>query len=295
MSDINGFLLLDKDMGISSHKTLYPIKKLLGKKTKIGHTGTLDPNATGLLPIAIGRATKFIQFLGGEKKLYRAGIKFGIKTDTADIWGNLLEEREDLISIDDFSKACASFVGKIEQIPPMYSALKKDGKALYKYAREGIEVERKSRNINIYGIKIIDFEYPNAIVEVECSKGTYIRTLIEDIADSVSAIASMSSLRRLKTDGFDIINSYKIDDFNKLGDIEDRLIPILMVFEDLPKVYLDSKHEKHVRNGVPVDLNRFMDSVSEVKNGYYSVFSEEGYMFALAERNEFSFKTLLVI
>ncbi len=304
MQSKSGFILLNKKEGLSSHSALAPLKKLLPKKTKVGHTGTLDPNATGLLPVAIGRASKFIQYLGDHPKKYRAGLVFGIKTDSGDIWGNEVERVDSVHHLDENEKfellctlrdAITSFIGEIDQVPPMYSALKKDGKPLYKYAREGIELERKSRKISIFNIDILKFDYPNIIIEVECSKGTYIRTLIEDIAESMGSIACMTSLIRLSSDGFDLKDASFIDEFRTEEDIVKRMIKIEDLFTDLPKVRVDAKHKTHIKNGVRVDLNRFYQGKNGSTLGIYALTDYEDNIFALAERTEESFKTLIVI
>ncbi len=304
MQVVNGFILLNKDKGVSSHSALTPLKKLMPKKTKIGHTGTLDPNATGLLPVAIGRASKFIQYIGNHPKKYRAGLQFGIKTDTADIWGNVIEKqdikaclstKEKAVKLGALKQTLKTFIGDIEQIPPMYSAIKKNGKALYKYAREGVRVEREARIVSIYNIDIIEFNYPELVIDVECSKGTYIRTLIEDIAEKMNELACMTSLNRLESDGFDLKNAYTIDQFNSEHDILNKLYSIEEVFKELPTVKVDKNHEKHIKNGVPVDLNRFEENSSELPFGLHSVINEENRMFALANRNKQEFKTLIVI
>ncbi len=304
MDAINGFILLNKDMNITSHSVLTPLKKILPKKTKIGHTGTLDPNATGLLPVAIGRASKFIQYLGDYPKKYRAGFIFGKKTDTQDIWGNIIEERgfdENLSDEDKLEKlsylreSISSFIGEIDQVPPMYSAIKKDGKALYKYAREGFEVERQSRKVIIFNIDIIEFNYPEVMIDVECSKGTYIRTLIEDIALKIGQIACMTSLIRLKSDGFNLKDANRIDVFQTIEDISARIIKIEDVFSHLPRIKVDAVHQRHICNGVPVDLNRFVNENENLAFGLYTVLGEGNEIFALAKCTSEEFKTLIVI
>ncbi len=304
MIGVNGFILLNKGKGVSSHSALTPLKKLMPKKTKIGHTGTLDPNATGLLPVAIGRASKFIQYIGNHPKKYRAGFTFGIKTDTADIWGNIIEkhniktclsEEENSQKLRALHQTIKTFIGNIEQIPPMYSAIKKNGKALYKYAREGTAIERTARQIIIFNIDIIEFDYPNVVIDVECSKGTYIRTLIEDIASKMNELATMTSLLRLQSDGFDLKDALTIDQFKNEDDIVNRLYRIEDVFKELPTVKIDKTHEKHIKNGVPVDLNRFDKGEVELPLGLYSVINQEDKMFALAMRSNDKFRTLIVI
>jgi tRNA pseudouridine55 synthase len=198
-------LLLDKPLGLSSNQALQKVKWLL-RAEKAGHTGTLDPLATGVLPICFGAATKFSQMHLEADKAYATTLRLGIKTSTADAEGEVLIERAVQVDSALLEQVVARFVGPIAQVPPMHSALKKDGKALYEYARAGVEVERAARHVTIYGIRIVqarlEGEKPEVDLVVECSKGTYIRTLGEDIGEALGCGAHLSALRRIGTGGF---------------------------------------------------------------------------------------------
>ena len=200
---MNGIILVDKPKDFTSFDVVAKMRGIL-KTRSIGHGGTLDPMATGVLPLFVGRATKCCDILPCQDKTYIAGLKLGIKTDTQDITGIVLEKREVNITKELFHKVVSSFVGEIDQIPPMYSAVKQDGKKLYELARKGITVERKPRKITIYEINILseDFEKNEFILEVSCSKGTYIRTLCEDIGNSLGCGGTLFSLKRKKAAGF---------------------------------------------------------------------------------------------
>jgi tRNA pseudouridine55 synthase len=203
---VHGVLLLDKPIGFSSNQALQKVKWLL-RAEKAGHTGTLDPLATGVLPICFGAATKFSQMHLNADKAYATTLRLGIKTSTADAEGDVICERSVQITMEQLELVVKRFAGPIAQVPPMHSALKKDGKALYEYARAGIEIEREARNVTIYSIAIVqarlDGESPEVDLVVECSKGTYIRTLGEDIGEALGCGAHLSALRRIRTGGFD--------------------------------------------------------------------------------------------
>ena len=186
--NIHGVLLLDKPLGYSSNQALQKVKWLF-QASKAGHTGTLDPLATGLLPICLGEATKFAQYLTDADKTYVANIKLGIKTSTGDAEGEIITTNPVNVSQQQFEQACQQFIGNISQVPPMHSALKHEGKALYKYAREGVEVERKARHVTIQDITVVSFDGSDAVINVRCSKGTYIRTLAEDIGSRLGCDA----------------------------------------------------------------------------------------------------------
>ena len=203
---VHGVLLLDKPIGFSSNQALQKVKWLL-RAEKAGHTGTLDPLATGVLPICFGAATKFSQMHLDADKAYATTLRLGIKTSTADAEGKVISTRPVRVSMEQLEQAVRSFKGSIAQVPPMHSALKKDGKALYEYARAGVEIEREARHVTIYSIRIVqarlDGESPEVDLVVECSKGTYIRTLGEDIGEALGCGAHLSALRRIRTGGFD--------------------------------------------------------------------------------------------
>ena len=208
--NISGVLLLDKPLGFSSNQALQKVKWLL-QAAKAGHTGTLDPLATGLLPLCFGEATKFAHYLTDADKTYFATIKLGITTNTGDAEGEVLSTKAVNVTQAQFEQACSQFVGEISQIPPMYSALKFEGKAMYEYARAGVEVERKSRLITIHQITQNAFEQDVASITVTCSKGTYIRTLAEDIGNLLGCGAHLIGLRRTATANYQIAQSMTIE------------------------------------------------------------------------------------
>ncbi len=257
MSNISGFLNINKPAGMSSAKAVAKVKALLPAKTRIGHTGTLDPNVTGVLPLAIGKATKAIAFLDDERKTYQATMRLGIKTDSADIWGEiLLKETPPVFSKLEVQSVLNSFLGENEQIPPMYSALKHKGKRLYQLARDGVVVERTARKITIFALELIAYDFPEITFKVECSRGTYVRTICEDIAEKLGTIAAMTALERLKTAVFDIENSYQLEEISS-DNIIGRLLPANILFSDLAKIEVDYQHARHLYNGVKVNLARF--------------------------------------
>ena len=219
--NINGILLLDKPIGFSSNQALQKIKWLL-KAAKAGHTGTLDPLATGLLPLCFGEATKFAHFLTDADKTYVATIKLGATTTTGDAEGEVLTTRPVNVSRVDFEQACQQFTGEISQTPPMYSALKYEGKALYEYARAGVEIERKARLVTIQNVEVNSFAGDVAVISVTCSKGTYIRTLAEDIGKQLGCGAHLIGLRRTATADYQISQAVTLEQFESMSE-EQRL------------------------------------------------------------------------
>ncbi|MCH5210613.1 MAG: tRNA pseudouridine(55) synthase TruB [Oscillospiraceae bacterium] len=249
---MNGIIIIDKPPGRTSHDMVYVMRKLTGIK-KIGHTGTLDPMATGVLPVCIGSATKAADMLTLSDKRYVAELILGKATDTQDAQGNVTEERDVNCREDEVRDVIMSFVGEIEQIPPMYSAIKKDGKKLYELARQGIETEREKRKITINSIDILEIDLPRIKIDVSCSKGTYIRTLCADIGEKLGTLAHMSALRRIKTGPFSIDKSYTVEELEELkdkGQLQDALISVDNLFSEYPAVYLNPKQVKSVTNGV---------------------------------------------
>ena len=199
---VNGIINIYKEKGYTSHDVVAKLRGIVGQK-KIGHTGTLDPDAEGVLPVCLGRATKLCDMLTDKNKTYEAVLLFGKMTDTQDITGKILEEQDTSLLTDEFAKECIQkYIGEYEQLPPMYSALKVNGKKLYELAREGIEVERKTRRVHIFDIKINKIDLPRVHMEVKCSKGTYIRTLCHDIGRKAGTGACMEALRRTKVSCF---------------------------------------------------------------------------------------------
>jgi tRNA pseudouridine55 synthase len=247
---VNGVLLLDKPLGYSSNQALQKVKWLF-QAAKAGHTGTLDPLATGLLPVCLGEATKFAQYLTDADKTYIATIKLGVVTTTGDAEGEVIESNHVDVSNSKFESVCQQFLGEISQVPPMYSALKYEGKALYEYAREGIEIARKARQITIKHIETHYFKDDVAEVEVMCSKGTYIRTLAEDIGIKLGCGAHLTALRRITTAGYDIKQAYTLEQIEAMS-MEARdscLLPVDSAIDDLPKIQLNADQSFYLLQG----------------------------------------------
>lgn len=259
---INGIINVYKEKGFTSHDVVAKLRGIV-KQKKIGHTGTLDPDATGVLPVCLGSATKLCDMLTDKSKEYVATMRLGICTDTQDISGQVLSTKEVSISKEDVMKAVESFLGKYEQIPPMYSALKVNGKKLYELAREGIEIERKARNVEIFEIEILDISLPDITMRVFCSKGTYIRTLCHDIGLKLGCFGTMLTLERTKVAGFLLENAYKLSDIetivkeNRMGDI---LVKTEEMFE-CASVHVAPLFEKLLLNGNPIYLNQIVERI----------------------------------
>ena len=275
---MNGIILINKEKGCTSHDVVNKVKHIFNKK--VGHTGTLDPNATGLLPILIGKGTKLSYYLINHDKEYEVTLKLGERTDTADSEGKVIEKQEvnvERLSEEEISKVLDSFLGKQEQIPPMYSAIKLNGKKLYEYARKNIEVDVKPREIEIYDIKLnkIDEEEKLIYFTVQCSKGTYIRSLCEDISKSLGTIGYMKELNRTKVGIFDIKDSTSIEELedNKNDEIyiKERIISIEELFVRLYGndniVKLNDKKLELFLNGVKLTY--------ELAEGLYRIYDSE--------------------
>lgn len=283
---MTGFIFLDKPEGITSFVASAKVRRLFGVK-KAGHTGTLDPMATGVLPVAIGHATRFIELIPSHDKAYKARFILGKTTDTLDITGKVTAEYEVTSSKQDVEKALECFRGEIQQIPPMYSAIKKDGVRLYDLARQGIETERESRKVNIYKLELISYCEKTAEYEIECecSSGTYIRTLIADIGEKLGCAAVMTGLRRIKANGVDIERCYSFEELEKLrdeGNIEKALNPVdSLVFYD--KIKVTKAQAKRFSNGGELDINRFS---GKKEPGFYCVYSDENEFLGIGEIDE---------
>ena len=282
-----GVLIVNKPEGITSHDVVGRIRKLYGTR-RVGHTGTLDPLATGVLVILLGRAAKAAEYLVADRKTYRARLTLGLTTDTEDITGKVLSECGDIPSLDAVLTACSEFVGKIKQIPPMYSALKVDGKKLYDLAREGIEVERQARDIEIFRLDCTPTDKANEYeLIVECSSGTYIRTLCADIGARLGCGGVMSALHRVVAGGFDIENSHTLEELEAL-EISERyalLAPTESLFEDCPKVLLPAFYEKLCRSGCEIYQNKVKTDF-EVGTRV-RICTHSGEFFALGEVREY--------
>jgi len=248
---VHGVLLLDKPLGLSSNDALQKAKRLY-RAEKAGHTGTLDPLATGLLPLCFGAATKFSQISLDADKTYRATLKLGVKTTTADAEGEVLQTREVNLSREQVEAACQRFTGEIAQVPPMHSALKRDGKALYEYARAGIEVEREARHITVHTIAIIDWQHDELTIDVRCSKGTYIRTLAEDIGEALGCGAHLSALRRTASGPLTMDGAFTLEQLAAMSEAERdaKLLQADTLLADWPVVRLDDEGAGRFLSGV---------------------------------------------
>ncbi len=229
------------------------MRKILGTK-KVGHTGTLDPQATGVLPVCVGKGTKVSDMLTNSDKEYVARVTLGITTDTEDIWGEVIEKKDcSHITSDMICRVCESFVGEIEQVPPMYSAVKIGGKKLYEYARSGVEIERKSRKVTIHKITVEDFADGEFTMRVSCSKGTYIRTLCSDIGKKLGVGACMSALIRTKSSVFTLDMAKTIDEVRQVadsGEVEGLIIPVDELFKEFNEIRLDADRTAKILNGM---------------------------------------------
>jgi len=254
-NDVDGILLLDKPLGRSSNSALQKVRYLFNAK-KAGHTGSLDPLATGVLPICFGQASKVTAFLLDSDKRYQCTAQLGVTTTTGDKEGDELEVREiKPFTEDDIEKVLADYRGPIEQIPPMYSALKYNGQPLYKLARQGIEIERKVRHVTIHELTLIGFTEDTITLDVQCSKGTYIRTLAQDIGDAMGFGAHLSMLRRTDVSPFDCSKLYSIEEIEKLATenaLTETLLPIDSVLFGFPAMRLNDDEVALIRNGIKV-------------------------------------------
>lgn len=247
--DIDGIILLDKNSGQNSNQTLQQVKRLFNAK-KAGHTGSLDPIASGILPICFGQATKVSQFLLDANKRYVAIGQLGQQTNTADADGKVIKTQDYAhITQADMQNILPDFLGDILQIPPMYSALKKDGKPLYKFAREGIEVERKTRKITVFELNLLSFSKGCFEIEVLCSKGTYIRTLVEDIAAALNNIAFVTKLRRIGFAHYDISQAVNFEVLSCAKNKQSYLLPAHKVLKDYHLIVLDVKQTQDIQYG----------------------------------------------
>lgn len=255
MINPNGLILIDKDSGMTSFDVIRKLKKIY-KTDKIGHTGTLDPLATGLLCVLLGPSVKLSDMLMNGTKTYYAGLRLGIKTDTQDILGQTLMTNSHIPTDNEVFSAINSFVGDYDQLPPMYSAKKKDGKKLYDYARNGETIKRNPNRVYLYSTTIDDknCKYPDYYFSVKCSKGTYIRTLCDDIGDKLGTYGCMFSLRRTNCNNFDINQAYKLSDLEKMSEEEliNALISPRNIFSDFDTVMLNDFCTKLILNGCEI-------------------------------------------
>jgi tRNA pseudouridine55 synthase len=270
---IDGVLMLDKPSGMTSNAALQAARRL-HSAAKAGHTGTLDPMATGLLPVLFGEATKFSHMLLDADKTYRATLRLGINTNTADADGEVVRERDVGCSEADVHAACARFLGAIEQVPPMYSALKHQGRALYDYARQGIEIEREARAVTIHELEVERIQLPEIQLRVRCSKGTYIRTLAEDIGELLGCGAHLTALRRLATGPLSLESAVTLE---VLGELDEdarvaRLLPPDSLLAHLPRLVLAGALEERFSHGNAVSCAEIDAALRGEVRVYGSVF-----------------------
>lgn len=283
---MNGILLIDKEPDWTSNDVVAKLKGILHER-RIGHSGTLDPMATGLLVVFVGRATRAVEFAEGHDKRYLASLRLGVSTDTQDITGNVLRECPVNVSEEELRSALSRFTGEIMQIPPMYSAIKVNGKRLYEIARKGGEVERAARSVSIYGIDLVGRSGEDYLLDVRCSKGTYIRTLCNDIGEALQCGGCMSSLRRTDAGGFCVDKAVTIGEVQRLADegrAEELLIPTDSMFSDLPALTVNVAQEKKIRCGSVVK--------TAAADGEYRVYSVQGEFLMLGKAKNGMIKTI---
>lgn len=284
---MNGFVVLNKEEGITSFKAAANLRRIYSEK-KTGHTGTLDPMATGVLPVALGKATRFIDFLPSSEKGYIARFRFGTVTDTLDITGNIIYQKEVNIKREEVYGILSEFTGEIMQLPPMYSAISKDGIRLYELARKGIEVEREQRKITISKLELTPYENDSEFeIEVICSKGTYIRSLISDIGERLGAGAVMTALKRTLSNGFSLSDSKTSEELELLK--EKAVLGIDYPFMCYPEVKVTSAQANRFRNGGELSSDRLH---TDIKPSFYRVYSPENIFLGLGEIKEEDIGTL---
>ena len=271
---MNGIVIVDKPAGWTSQDVTARLRRVFDTR-RIGHGGTLDPMATGVLPVFVGRATRGVEFFEHAEKAYEAVLRLGLTTDTEDVTGEALEQREVNISEAEFIGVLARFRGEIQQIPPMYSALKVNGQKLCDLARKGVEVERKSRTITIFELECLEFTGQTARLRVRCSKGTYIRTLCKDIGQALGCGGCMESLRRIQAGEYTIDEAVPLDALLETEDPGQYLRTVDTMFRNDPAVTLTAKQELRCRNG-----NSFSIALAD---GKYRAYSENGAFLMLAQ------------
>ena len=275
---MDGIIIINKTKGFTSHDIVAKVKKIL-QVSKVGHTGTLDPNATGVLPILLGQGTKLSKYLINHDKIYSVTLALGIKTDTADGEGNVIEKSkidENKITIPKVENVLSSFIGKQRQKPPMYSAIKIKGKKLYEYARKGIEIEVESREIQIYSITLLNIVNNEIQFEVSCSKGTYIRSLCEDIAEKLGTIGYMKELNRIKVGEFSIQEAISLEELEqrkKDNNLEETIITVENFFKNSTKIILSQKELTLFLNGVKLNTKN--------PDGLCTIYNEQNIFIGL--------------
>lgn len=270
---MNGILCVNKPQDFTSFDVVAKLRGILGMK-RLGHAGTLDPMATGVLPVFVGNATKACDIMPDNFKSYRAGFKMGQTSDSQDITGKILTTSDKIISLDDIIEILPDFTGKIMQLPPMYSAVQVNGKRLYDFARQGIEVERQPREIEIRKLNIVEYDttVQEGIMEIDCGKGTYIRTIIHDIGQKLGCGGIMTSLVRTYASGFTLNDCYTFEEIQQARDennLESLILPIERIFNTLPKLRLNEHQTKLYKNGVKLNLEKIHNVIDCELYGLY--------------------------
>ncbi|MBE6549559.1 MAG: tRNA pseudouridine(55) synthase TruB [Ruminococcaceae bacterium] len=293
MTEPSGILIINKHAGTTSHDIVNRIRRLYGTK-RVGHTGTLDPDATGVLVVLVGRAAKAAEYLVSDTKKYRATLRLGLTTDTEDASGTVLTVCDNIPSEKTVKKTCSDFIGKIKQTPPMYSALKKDGQKLCDLARKGIVVEREAREITVFELLCSTTETDSDyILDVYCSSGTYIRTLCADIGKALGCGGIMATLQRTYAGGFSIEDSITVKELEKMSEEEriSHLKPTESLFDTLPKVSLSDFYEKLCRNGCEIYQKKINTSIDIGQ--CVRIADKNGNFFALGEVKEYEAGTAI--
>ncbi len=281
---LNGFFVIDKQAGVSSHDIVSMVRRAIGMK-KVGHTGTLDPFATGVLPVAVGDGTKAIQFLDESEKEYRAIMRLGISTDTQDRTGQVTAERDwSQLGAEDLERQLPRFLGTISQLPPMFSALKRDGVPLYKLARKGIEVERETREVLIHSLSFDWIRLPEACITVRCSRGTYVRTLASDLGEALGCGAHLLELRRTRSGLFREVDALSVDTLAASQHQEGLIMPLDRALAHLTALPLTMLGAKKVGNGVVPAAEDFLEPLpAELAPGRQLRLYAEGRLAAVAQ------------
>jgi tRNA pseudouridine55 synthase len=287
---IDGIIVINKEKGFTSHDVVAKLRGILHMK-KIGHTGTLDPDATGVLPVALGKGTRLVELLTEKQKTYEAVLRLGITTDTQDMSGNVLSERPVTVTEPEIRKAAASFLGDQQQIPPMYSALKVGGKKLYELAREGKVVERAPRPVHFYEIEILEISLPLVRMRVTCSKGTYIRTLCNDLGEVLDCGGCMQELLRTRSGEFTLEHSYtlkQVEEAMQEGNVENMIVSIDEVLGGYPKLCCTAAGDRLLANGNPLHegLVEGLSDADILKKGWVRMCTSSGIFTGIYQWDE---------
>lgn len=276
-----GFLNIDKPQGLTSHDVVARVRRICRNsfgKTKVGHAGTLDPMATGVLVICLGHATRLSEYAMQSTKKYRASIHLGVKTDTYDAEGEVIAETDaSHISLEQVETAFQAFIGDIQQLPPMYSAIKKDGKKLYELAREGKEIERDARPVTIHSIEVVEWQSPTIVLDVTCGAGTYIRSLAHDIGETLATGAHLSGLIRLKSGAFAVENAISLDTVLEDDNWQDHIIAPKDALSDLQTLQLTEEDSKEIQ------LGRFISKNDDTADELVMAYMPDGHLLAVLE------------